>query len=88
MVPVPPVFSGLARGPDRARAARHGGAGENGGFTVKKHHSERTVPFDGGRHDRLRVLPVNPAFAPIEIEVEALPDLVIVTKYVPTPISS
>jgi hypothetical protein len=46
------------------------------------------VPFDGGRHDRLRVLPVNPAFAPIEIEVEALPDLVIVAKYVPTPISS
>ena len=63
------------------------GAGENGGFNVKKHHSERTVTSDRGRHDHLRVLPVNPAFAPIEIEAEALPDLLIVAKYVPTPIS-
>jgi SOS-response transcriptional repressor LexA len=45
------------------------GAGENGGrFTVKKYHSEKTVTADGWRHDRIQLLPVNPAFEPIEIE--------------------
>jgi hypothetical protein len=44
------------------------GAGENGGrFTVKKYHSEKTVTADGWRHDRIQLLPVNPAFEPIEI---------------------
>ena len=44
------------------------GAGENSGrFTVKKYHSEKTVTADGWRHDRIQLLPLNPAFEPIEI---------------------
>jgi superfamily II DNA or RNA helicase/diadenosine tetraphosphate (Ap4A) HIT family hydrolase/HKD family nuclease/SOS-response transcriptional repressor LexA len=59
------------------------GAGENGGrFTVKKYHSEKTVTADGWRHDRIQLLPVNPAFEPIEIEAENAEDLVIVGEYV------
>jgi SOS-response transcriptional repressor LexA len=55
------------------------GAGENGGrFTVKKYHSEKTVTADGWRHDRIQLLPVNPAFEPIEIEPENSGDLTIV----------
>ena len=59
------------------------GAGENGGrFTVKKYHSEKTVTADGWRHDRIQLLPVNPAFEPIEIEAEEAGDLLIVGEYV------
>jgi SOS-response transcriptional repressor LexA len=55
------------------------GAGENGGrFTVKKYHSEKTVTADGWRHDRIQLLPANPAFEPIEIEPEEAGDLMIV----------
>jgi phage repressor protein C with HTH and peptisase S24 domain len=58
------------------------GAGENGGrFTVKKYHSEKTVTADGWRHDRIQLLPVNPAFKPIEIEREDKRDLVIVGEF-------
>lgn len=59
------------------------GAGENGGrFTVKKYHSEKTVTADGWRHDRIQLLPLNPAFEPIEIEPEEAEDLLIVGEYV------
>ena len=59
------------------------GAGENGGrFTVKKYHSEKTVTADGWRHDRIQLLPVNPAFEPIEIEPGEAGDLLIVGEYV------
>ena len=59
------------------------GSGENGGrFTVEKYHSEKTVTADGLRHDRIQLLPVNPAFKPIEIEAENAEDLVIVGEYV------
>jgi superfamily II DNA or RNA helicase/diadenosine tetraphosphate (Ap4A) HIT family hydrolase/SOS-response transcriptional repressor LexA len=59
------------------------GAGENGGrFTVKKYHSEKTVTADGWRHDRIQLLPVNPAFEPIEIEPGEVGDLFIVGEYV------
>jgi len=49
-------------------------AGENGGrFTVKKYHSELStdsaVTADGWRHDRVQLLPLNPAFEPIALEV-------------------
>ena len=58
------------------------GAGENGGrFTVKKYHSEKTVTADGWRHDRIQLLPVNPAFEPIEIEPEAAADVVLVGAF-------
>ena len=58
------------------------GAGENGGrFTVKKYHSEKSVTADGWRHDRIQLLPVNPAFEPIEIERENKSDLVIVGEF-------
>ena len=58
------------------------GAGENGGrFTVKKYHSDKTVTADGWRHDRIQLLPVNPAFEPIEIEPEAAADVVIVGEF-------
>ena len=64
------------------------GAGENGGrFTVKKYHSEKTVTTDGWRHDRIQLLPVNPAFEPIEIEPEAAGDMMIVGEYL-SPIGS
>jgi SOS-response transcriptional repressor LexA len=59
------------------------GAGENGGrFTVKKYHSEKTVTADGWRHDRIQLLPVNPAFDPIEIEPEDAGDVMIVGDFV------
>jgi SOS-response transcriptional repressor LexA len=59
------------------------GAGENGGrFTVKKYHSEKTVTADGWRHDRIQLLPVNPAFEPITLEPEDAGDLTIVGEFV------
>jgi len=55
------------------------GVGENGSrFTVKKYHSEKTVTADGWRHDRIQLLPVNPAFEPITVEPEDAGDLTIV----------
>jgi SOS-response transcriptional repressor LexA len=58
-------------------------AGENGGrFTVKKSHSEKTVTADGWRHDRIQLLPVNPAFEPITVEPEDAGDLKIVGEFV------
>jgi SOS-response transcriptional repressor LexA len=58
------------------------GAAENGGrFTVKKYHSEKTVTTDGWRHDRIQLLPLNPAFEPIEIEAEEAGDLTIAGEY-------
>jgi len=58
------------------------GAGENGGrFTVKKYHSEKTITADGWRHTSLQLLPVNPAFEPIEIEPEAAADVVLVGEF-------
>ena len=58
------------------------GAGENGGrFTVKKYHSEKTVTADGWRHDRIQLLPVNPAFEPIAIEPEEAGNLMVIAAY-------
>jgi hypothetical protein len=58
------------------------GAGENGGrFTVKKYHSTKTVTADGWRHTSLQLLPVNPAFEPIEIEPENADDLLMVGEF-------
>jgi SOS-response transcriptional repressor LexA len=58
------------------------GAGENGGrFTVKKYHSETTITADGWRHDRIQLLPVNPAFEPITLEPEDAGDLTIVGEF-------
>jgi len=63
------------------------GAGENGGrFTVKKYHSELStdlaVTADGWRHDRIQLLPLNPAFEPITLEPEDADDLTIVGEFV------
>ncbi|MFM7359455.1 MAG: DEAD/DEAH box helicase family protein, partial [Actinomycetota bacterium] len=63
------------------------GAGENGGrFTVKKYHSELStdlaVTADGWRHTSLQLLPVNPAFEPIEIEAEQAADVVIIGEHI------
>ena len=59
------------------------GAGENGGrFTVKKYHAEKTVTADGWRHERIQLLPVNPAFKPIGVEPEDAGDLMIVGEVV------
>jgi SOS-response transcriptional repressor LexA len=58
------------------------GAGENGGrFTVKKYDSEKTFTGDGWRHDRIQLLPVNPAFEPITLEPEDAGDLTIVGEF-------
>jgi len=58
------------------------GAGENGGrFTVKKYHSEKTVSADGWRHDRIQLRPVNPAFEPIEIDLDSAAELTIVGEF-------
>jgi SOS-response transcriptional repressor LexA len=58
------------------------GAGENGGrFTVKKYHSEKTITADGWRHDRIQLLPLNPAFEPITLEPEDAGDLIIVGEF-------
>ena len=57
-------------------------AGENGGrFTVKKYHSEKTVTADGWRHDRIQLLPVNPAFEAITLEPEDADALTIVGEF-------
>ena len=63
------------------------GAGENGGrFTVKKYHSEKTVTADGWRHDRIQLLPLNPAFEPITLEPEDAADVMMVGElYQPVP---
>jgi SOS-response transcriptional repressor LexA len=54
------------------------GTGVNGGrFTFKKYHSDKTATADGWRQDRIQLLPVNPAFEPIEIEPEEAGDLAI-----------
>ena len=59
------------------------GAGERGGrFTVKKYHSDKTVTADGWRHDRIQLLPLNPAFEPITIEPEEAGDLTSVGEFV------
>ena len=59
------------------------GAGENGGrFTVKKYHSKKTVAADGWRHDRVQLVPGNPAFVPIEIQPDESGDLMIVGEWV------
>jgi SOS-response transcriptional repressor LexA len=64
------------------------GAGETGGrFTVKKYHSDKTVTAHGWRHDRIQLLPLNPAFEPIEIEPEEAGDLMIVGEYL-SPVGS
>jgi SOS-response transcriptional repressor LexA len=58
------------------------GTGENGGrFTVKKYHAEKTVTADGWRHDRIQLLPLNPAFKPITLEPEDAGDLIIVGEF-------
>jgi hypothetical protein len=57
------------------------GARQNGGrFTVKKYHSEKTVTADGSRHDRIQLLPLNPAFEPIEIAPLDGANLVVVAE--------
>jgi SOS-response transcriptional repressor LexA len=59
------------------------GEGENGGrFTVKKYHSEKTVTADGWRHDRIQLLPLNPAFEPITLEPEDAGNLTVVGELV------
>jgi SOS-response transcriptional repressor LexA len=58
------------------------GAGENGGrFTVKKYHSEKTVTVDGWRHDRIQLLPLNPAFEPIALEPEDAGELLVAGEF-------
>ena len=59
------------------------GVGENGGrFTVKKYHAEKRVTGEGWRHASIQLLPLNPAFEPIEIEPEDAGDLRIVGEFV------
>jgi hypothetical protein len=58
------------------------GAGENGGrFTVKKYHSEKTVTAGGSRHDRIQLLPLNPAFEPITLEPDDAGNLIAVGEW-------
>jgi SOS-response transcriptional repressor LexA len=58
------------------------GAGENRGrFTDKKYHSEKTVTADGWRHDRIQLLPLNPAFEPITLKPKAADDLTILGEF-------
>jgi SOS-response transcriptional repressor LexA len=40
------------------------------------------VTADGWRHDRIQLLPVNPAFEPITLEPERAGDLTIVGEFV------
>jgi SOS-response transcriptional repressor LexA len=55
------------------------GAGEFGGrFAVKKYHSDKTVTADGSRRDRIQLLPLNPAFEPIEFKPEDAANVLIV----------
>lgn len=53
-------------------------------MTIKTYHSEKNVTADGWRHDRIQLLPVNPAFEPIEIEPEAAGDLAVIAEYLDT----
>ena len=57
------------------------GAGEHGGrFTVKKYHSEKTVNADGWQHERIQLLPLNPTFAPITLELQNADDVLVVAE--------
>ncbi len=53
---------------------------------MKKYHSEPStdlaVTADGWRHDRIQLLPLNPAFEPITLEPEDAGDLTIVGEFV------
>jgi SOS-response transcriptional repressor LexA len=58
------------------------GAGGNGGrFTVKKYHSEKTVTAEGWRHDRIQLLPLNPAFEPITLQPDDAGELTILGMF-------
>lgn len=48
----------------------------------QKYHSEKTITADGWRHDRIQLLPLNPAFTPIEIERESSADLAIIGEFI------
>jgi hypothetical protein len=57
-------------------------AGKNGGgFTIKKYHPEKTRTADGWWHDRIHLLPVNPALEPITVELESAQDVLMVAEF-------
>lgn len=41
-----------------------------GSYTVKKYWSEKTTTEDSWKHERIRLLPINPEFTPIEIPAD------------------
>jgi hypothetical protein len=58
------------------------GAGQDGGwFTSKKYPSDKTVTAYAWRHDRIQLLPLNPALEPITFEPEHTGDLTIAGEY-------
>lgn len=56
---------------------------ENGGrFTVKKYRSNKTVTNDTSQHDRIELLPLNPAYDPIPVAPHEGPEMVVVGEWV------
>ena len=56
---------------------------EDGGrFTVKKYQSQKTITEEGWHHDQIQLLPLNPTYAPITIEPDEAPEMVVVGEWV------
>jgi SOS-response transcriptional repressor LexA len=56
---------------------------ENGGrFTVKKYQSEKRVSPEGWEHQAVRLVPMNPEYAAIEIQPDNAGELLIVGEFV------
>lgn len=66
MVPVPGFSAGSRE--DRIVLVQPGADEHGGRFIINKYHSVTSATADGSRHDRIQLLPMNPAFEPIEIE--------------------
>jgi len=51
-------------------------------YTVKKYHSEKRVTTDSWIHQRIQLLPINPAYKPIEVEPQEAEQMIIVGEFV------
>ena len=55
---------------------------ENGGrFTVKKYHSEKAVTEDSWVHKGIKLLPLNPDYAPIQVDPREASEMIVVGEF-------
>ena len=56
---------------------------ENGGrYTVKKYHSTKRATEAGWEHQRIQLLPLNPAYPAIEVDPEEAASMVVVGEWI------